>query len=30
MANLRGKLAAASQEPSPIRTEQGIGYRFLA
>jgi two-component system KDP operon response regulator KdpE len=30
MANLRAKLATATGEPSPIRTDAGIGYRLLA
>jgi two-component system KDP operon response regulator KdpE len=30
IANLRGKLAAGGEGPSPIRTDAGIGYRFNA
>jgi two-component system KDP operon response regulator KdpE len=30
IANLRAKLATGAQEPSPIRTDPGIGYRFIA
>jgi two-component system, OmpR family, KDP operon response regulator KdpE len=30
IANLRGKLAPSGEQPSPIRTDPGIGYRFSA
>jgi DNA-binding response OmpR family regulator len=30
IANLRAKLAPGVQGPPPIRTDPGIGYRFIS